>query len=213
MQSQILVHDLTLRPATTADVDWGASIIFASGPALFSYVFASPPEDARETLRKAFAYPQHAFSYEHAQVVELAGQPAGIVLGYSGKVKKHSEEKVQAVMARLLPLRKLPRILVNLADLSRIKQDVALQDYFILSLSVLPEFRNRGIGTYLLNYVDMQAKSAACRAICLDVVAINTRAKTLFERNGYRVTCSKTSDRFEQMTRAGALHRMVKPVT
>jgi ribosomal protein S18 acetylase RimI-like enzyme len=213
MPTQVFVQDLTLRPATVADVNWGASIIFASGPALFSYVFASPPDESQEILRQAFAYPQHAFSYEHAQVVELAGQPVGITVGYSGKVKKQAEEKVHGVMARLLPLRKLPRILVNLADLSRIKQDVALQDYFILSLSVVPEFRDRGIGTYLLSQVETQATKAACQSICLDVVSSNTRARRLFEQNGYRVICSKTSDRFNQMTRAGGLCRMVKPLT
>lgn len=212
MPTQVFVQDLTLRPATTADVNWGASILFASGPALFSYVFASPPDESREILRQAFAYPQHTFSYEHAQVVELAGQPVGIMLGYSGKVKKQAEEKVHGVMARLLPLRKLPRILVNLADLNRIKQDVALRDYFILSLSVLPEFRDRGIGTYLLSQVEVQASKAACRAMCLDVVATNTRARKLFEQQGYQVVCSKTSDRFNQMTRSGGLCRMVKPL-
>lgn len=210
MPTQVLVQDLTLRPATVADVNWGASVIFASGPALFSYVFASPSEESKEILRQAFAYPQHAFSYEHAQVVELAGQPVAITLGYSGKVKKQAEEKVHGVMARLLPLHKLPRILVNLADLSRIKQDVALQDYFILSLSVLPEFRDQGIGTYLLSQIEVQASKAACRSICLDVVSSNTRARKLFEQNDYQVICSRTSKRFNQMTRTGGLCRMAK---
>jgi ribosomal protein S18 acetylase RimI-like enzyme len=205
-------QNLVLRPATTADVDWGASAIFSSGPALFGYVFASSPDDARTIFQKAFVYPGHAFSYEHTQVVERDGQPAGLILGYPGKVKRQAEEKMQPVMARLLPLRKLPRILVNLADLNRIKQDVFWYDYYILSVGVLPEFRNQGIGTYLLADAERQAKAANCQAMCLDVTYANARARKLFERNGYRVVCNKTSDRFHQMTRAGGLSRMMKPL-
>ncbi|MBW4522511.1 MAG: GNAT family N-acetyltransferase [Scytolyngbya sp. HA4215-MV1] len=212
MQPQPSTQNLVLRPATAADVDWGASAVFASGPALFGYVFASTPEESRKIFQQAFVYPGHAFSYEYTQVVEVEGRPVGLILSYSGKVKRQAEERMQSVMARLLPLRKLPRILVNLADLSRIKQDVFPHDYYILSLSVLPEFRNQGIGHYLLAHAERLAANAHCQAMCLDVTYANVRARKLFERNGYRVICNKTSDRFHQMTRSGGLSRMIKPL-
>ncbi len=116
-------------------------------------------------------------------------------------------------MARILPLRKLPKILVNLADLTRIKQDVDPKDYYILGLSILPEFRGMGLGTYLLQQTEIQSRSYDCRAICLDVTYTNTSAKALFERMGYQVVCSKSTLRFEQVTRAGGIHRMMKNLT
>lgn len=203
-------ENLTLRRAIAADVEWAAPLLFAAGPAVFSYIFASPPEQAQAILQQAFVYPQHAFSYEHAQVLELYAQPAGILIGYSGRLKRQADEKVHSVMARLLPLRKLPKILVNLADLSRIKQDVGFEDYYILGLSILPELQNQGLATYLLAQVEQQARSQNCPSICLDVTYKNLQANALFAARGFEVSCSKTTARFEQMTRAGGLHRRVK---
>ena len=210
MPAPLLLENITLRPAIATDVEWGAPLLFAAGPALFSYVFASPPEIAAGILQRAFAYPNHAFSYEYTQVVEVADQPAGLMIGYTGKVKRQVDDRIHRVMARILPLTKLPQILVNVADLTRIKQDVAFDAYYILSLSIAPDFRQRGLGTALLGEIEMQAQEEGCRSICLDVTYKNTAARALFERLGYQITCSKTSDRFQQMTRAGGLHRMEK---
>ncbi len=207
------IENVTLRPAIAADVDWAVPLLFATGPALFCYVFASPPEQAIDVLQRAFIRPQHAFSYEHTQVVEVQNQPVGLMLSYSGFLKRQADEKVQQVMAGILPLRKLPKILVNLADLTRIKQDVAPQEYYILGISILPEFRNQGLGSYFLTQAEIQARLHNCSTLCLDVAYTNTRAKALFERIGYQVTCSKTTPRFEQLTRSGGIHRMIKNLT
>ena len=210
MLLQPFSQNITLRPAIADDVAWAAPLFFAAGPAVFSYIFASPFEESKAIFCQAFAYPQHALSYEHAQVVEVLNQPAGVMISYPGVLKRQADEKVHQVMARILPLRKLPKILVNLADLTRIKQDVSVEDYYILGLSVMPEFRSQGLGTYLLAQAEKQALSHNCQAISLDVTYNNTPARALFEHLGYRVTCSKSTQRFEQLTRSGGLHRMVK---
>ncbi|SRR5579883_1194122 len=210
MLLQPFAQNITVRPAIAGDVSWAAPLIFSAGPALFSYIFASPFDEAQAIFAQAFAYPQHALSYEHAQVVEILDEPVGVIIGYPGALKRQADEKVHQVMARILPIRKLPKILVNLADLTRIKQDVAVQDYYILGLSIAPDYRNRGLGTYLLAQAERQAQLHHCEAIALDVTYTNTAARSLFERLEYRVTCSKTTHRFEQLTRSGGLHRMVK---
>ena len=210
MLLQPFAQNITLRPAIADDVAWAAPLFFAAGPAVFSYVFASPFEESKAIFCQAFAYPQHAFSYEHAQVIEVLNQPAGVMISYPGFVKRQAEEKVHQVMARILPLRKLPKILVNLADLTRIKQEIATQDYYILGLSVIPELRNQGLGTYLLHQAERQAQAYRCQAMALDVTYTNTAARALFERLDYRVTCSKSTHRFDQLTRSGGLHRLVK---
>jgi ribosomal protein S18 acetylase RimI-like enzyme len=210
MSATVSLQDITLRPAIAADVDWGAPLMFASGPALFSYVFASEPQEAEETLRQAFGFAGHAFSFDHAQVLEVTDKPAGLIIAYQGNVKRKAEEKVQGVMAKILPLKKLPGILMNVADLTRIKQNVAMNDYYILSLSIAPEWQSQGLGTAVLKDAEIEAQELGCRSICLDVPYSNDRARALFERLGYRVIASRTSDRFQQATQAGGLHRMEK---
>lgn len=203
-------HNLTLRRALAEESEWAATLLFEAGPALFSYILASPPEQAQDILQQAFTFPHHAFSYEHTQIVEVDRQAAGLMIGYPGDLKRQADEKVHFVMARLMPLRKLPKILVNVADLSRIKQDVSADDYYILGISILPEFRRQGLASYLLAEAEAEAIALDCEAICVDVSYTNTAAQRLFEKHGYERVCSKTSDRFEQMTRSGGIHRLMK---
>jgi ribosomal protein S18 acetylase RimI-like enzyme len=203
-------QNLTLRRALVEESEWAAELLFEAGPALFSYILASPSDQAQEILERAFEFPHHAFSYEHTQIAEVNGRAVGLMIGYPGDLKQQVDEKVHFVMARLMPLRKLPKILVNVADLSRIKQNVAPDDYYILGISVLPEWRRRGIASYLLSAAEAEAIALDCEAICADVSYTNTPALQLLEKHGYQRMCSKTSDRFNQMTRSGGIHRMVK---
>jgi len=203
-------QNLTLRRASVADATWAAALLFEAGPALFSYILASPPARAQEILQQAFTFPHHAFSYEHTQVAEVDGIPAGLMIGYGGDLKRQADEKVHFVMARLMPLRKLPKVLVNVADLSRIKQDVELDDYYILGISVFPQFQHQGVASYLLSIAEAEAIALGCEAICTDVSYTNTAAQHLLTKHGYEIVCSKTSDRFEHMTRSGGIHRFMK---
>ncbi len=210
MTLQFSTDRLTIRPAEERDVIWGADLIFSADSGLFSYVFASTPEKSVDILRQAFGEPSHAFSYEFAQIVEVDDRVAGIILSYPGTTKRRAEENIQGIMAKILPLQRVPRILINLADLSRIKQDVKAQMYFILSLCIVPEYRNRGLGTALLNDTELTAKESGCTVMALDIAYTNTHAQRLFDRQNYHITCSKTSQRFTSMTEAGGLHRMEK---
>lgn len=212
MLLQPLISNLTVRRAIAADGDWAVPLLFSICPALFSYIFASAAEQAQDVLQQAFIYPCHSFSYEHTCVVEIQGQPVGLMIGYPAGIKRQADEKVHGVMARITPLRKLPKILINVADFNRIKQDVSAKDYYLLGLGILPEFRSQGLGTHLLTQIEAQAQTHQCQAICLDITYINTRGRKFFEQNGYRITLSKTTDRFEQFTRSGGIHRMVKPL-
>jgi len=205
-----LSQGLILRPAIVQDAAWAVPLLFATGPALFSYVFATSPDAAEQVLQQAFVLPHHAFSYEHTQVVEVNGVAAGLIIGYPGTVKKKADEKMHFAMAQIIPLRKLPPILLNMADFSRIKQDVALDDYYILGISVATAFRQQGIGSQLLTWAEQQAREWQCLHVCGDIPYINTAAKRLFERRGYQVVCSKTTDRFQQITQAGGIHRVRK---
>jgi ribosomal protein S18 acetylase RimI-like enzyme len=201
---------LVVRPAIAADADWAVPLLFSAGPGLFSYLFACPIQEAQTVLHQAFAQPSHAFSYEHTQVVEFEGVPVATMIGYPSAIKKQADEKVHFVMARIIPLRKLPKILINVADFSRIKQEVLPHDYYALGLSVQAEVQGLGLGRYLLAQAEQRARYYHCQRICVDVAYVNTRAIHLFEQNGFQITCSKTSDRFQQMTSAGGIHRMVK---
>jgi ribosomal protein S18 acetylase RimI-like enzyme len=213
MRLKIPPEQLSIRSACDTDESWAADLIFSAGPGLFNYVFAMKADGAKAVLREAFAAPSNAFSYEYTHVLEVDDRPAGLLLGYPGHIKRQAEEHIQGLMAHIIPLSRVPRILVNLADLSRIKQDVEPNSFYILSVCMLPEFQNLGLGTALMRDTEYLAREMKCDRLCLDVTYNNPRAKALFTRLGYEVLCSKTSHRFEQMTDAQGIHRMEKRLT
>jgi ribosomal protein S18 acetylase RimI-like enzyme len=53
-------------------------------------------------------------------------------------------------------------------------------------LYILPEYRNQGIGTQFIHYLEGQAKQLGCTASFLTVSGNNLRAQRLYEKLGYQ---------------------------
>ena len=64
------------------------------------------------------------------------------------------------------------------------------------SLSVLPEFRHRGIGTELLRHSVSIARTHGCRIMLLSIVEENTVLRQWYERNGAVHTGTEKFDFF-----------------
>jgi ribosomal protein S18 acetylase RimI-like enzyme len=58
----------------------------------------------------------------------------------------------------------------------------------IESVGVLPEFRNRGIGTALMDRLEAELRADGVQDLMLGVLAGNDAAIRLYERRGYRQT-------------------------
>jgi GNAT superfamily N-acetyltransferase len=54
------------------------------------------------------------------------------------------------------------------------------------SIAVLPEYRSQGIGTRLIAAAEEMARERGFREVCVGVNTENTRARSLYERLGYR---------------------------
>jgi len=53
-------------------------------------------------------------------------------------------------------------------------------------IAILPEYRSRGIGTRLIASAEKMARERGFREVCVGVDIENTRARSLYERLGYR---------------------------
>ncbi|MBD2100564.1 GNAT family N-acetyltransferase [Leptolyngbya sp. FACHB-261] len=212
MISSSVRSSLQVRPCTAADAVAATQLLFAAGPELFTYTFASSAEKTLEILTKAFAKPDHAFSYSHAQVAEVEGEVVGLLVSYSGALKTEAENRVHQVMPGIVPVWKVPGMLLNLTDLNRVKQPVPVQDYYVLCVAVKPELQGQGIGTCLLSQAETMAALEGCGAVALDLTLNNQQALRFCQGLGYRVVQSSTTPRFERQTGAGGLQRLVKPL-
>jgi len=110
---------------------------------------------------------------------------AGLVIGYTGK----SYSKLKTLFDLLFKLR-LTQIL-NYLIISSQLFDTAYtpyleeDDFYISVIVVDKQYRNRGIGAYLLKETIMIAKEKGCKKIVLDVDKDNITAQSLYKKFGF----------------------------
>lgn len=63
----------------------------------------------------------------------------------------------------------------------------AAQEIVLVDLSILPEHRNGGLGTFLIRQVQLEAEQEG-RTVKLQVLMTNYPARRLYERLGFRIT-------------------------
>lgn len=65
-------------------------------------------------------------------------------------------------------------------------------DMYVYSLNVEPSFRDKGVGAYLLETADQEAKSRGYKSCSLHVDPLNTRGIHLYLKHGYRIVKYET---------------------
>jgi len=61
---------------------------------------------------------------------------------------------------------------------------------YLFSFRVKPNYRNQGIGSFMLRFVEDQLLLRGFESIRLNVARANVRARKLYERHGYRMVGS-----------------------
>jgi len=110
---------------------------------------------------------------------------AGLVIGYSGK----AGSKLKVLLELLIKLRltQLLNYLIVGSQLFHTGYTPYLEedDFYISVLVVDKKYRNRGVGTSLLNEAILIAREKKCRNIILDVDNDNEIAKSLYKKFGF----------------------------
>lgn len=81
---------------------------------------------------------------------------------------------------------------------------------YLFAFRVRPAWRNRGIGTLLMNYIENDLRERGFRFVTLNVAKENPDARRLYERLGYKVTGSKPGV-WSYRDDEGNLQRVVEP--
>ena len=165
--------DAPFRRATLADAGVLAELVqFASeGLALCLWTqLAGPGGDPWDIGRKRVRSETGGVSYRHALIGELAGSPAGALIGYP------LGDKAEPIPGTL------PAMLVPLHELTNLAPD----SWYVHALAAYPQHRGRGLGTALLAAADRLAARAGTPGLSLIVSDTNAGARRLYERSGYR---------------------------
>jgi ribosomal protein S18 acetylase RimI-like enzyme len=173
---------MLLRPARPES---GEGLLFAryideAAEGFFAFMLGPNSESITAS---AFMEPGHALSYEYVMFAEREGVVVGMSLAYTGvQHRGFSDEPLKRAAGRSALRMKLVRML--LAPLWRILDTVPEGDFYLQGIAVEPELRGAGVGSLLMDDVEVRGQAAGSTRLSLDVGAKNKGARKLYGRRG-----------------------------
>lgn len=159
-----------------------ARLSLIAAPAFLPALYAGTHERVH---RKLFSYPNNLMSFTHTHFMQVDGQNAGMIVAYDWVANKKEQVKTTLLIVRHMGLkffRQARHLQWAGENLGRIEDGT----YYIAILGFYTEFRNRGLGTEILNYTQEQAKKAGTTRIDVDAETYNEDAIRFYKRFGMR---------------------------
>jgi len=166
---------MQIRKACLDDCDAIARLALIAGEGIPAYFWEQSKvgnEDILQVGARNAASETDNFSYRNTHIALVDDAIAGMLLAYRLPGPEHTEN-----------LEDYPAFIRPLIDLELRVPD----SYYINMLAAFPEYRNRGIGTFLMSHVARLAGDVGCRIASVEVFEQNTGAVRLYERLGYRI--------------------------
>lgn len=172
-----------MRKGRPEDAAHFAELVILTSPVLFPTLFGST---VKNLMKKLFKHRRHYFSFDHSYFIEVGGRTAGMAQLH--KRMPGRKEKVRLGLLLLKYLRwRFPSKAVNLLKSERIMWLAGGNECYLSNVAVYPEFRGQGLGTKLLEAVELEARSIGKKRIVLKAETHNKKAINLYERLGYRI--------------------------
>jgi ribosomal protein S18 acetylase RimI-like enzyme len=189
-----------LRPARKDDARSLALLIDIAGEGFGQYLWAQSAGPGEEPLgvgMKRARREEGGFSYRNATLAEIDGRVAGLLLGYRLN-DPYDTGGLGSLPAMIRPLVEL--------------ESCAPGSWYINALAAFPEYRGRGLGTFLLNEADRRARAAGAKSVSLIVAEENAGAVRLYRRIGYLEAARRRLVPFPGLGHAGDWVLMVRPL-
>ena len=176
------MDNVIIRKGRIEDAEHFSDLVLFAVPEMLPYVFGSNTKDIMKNL---FRDTGNFWSFEHTHFVEVAGEVAGMALGYSYRQRKQEEVRTGELVVRYLEGSSYaelpdPRIM-------GITEQIEENEYYFMYLAVYPKFRRLGIGTKLFALIEEEARKIGYNKVVFDVETDNTEAIKLYERLGYSI--------------------------
>ena len=203
---------LAIRPACPEDALAAARLIALSMGPLADFFFASGMRKGTEqVLADLFRRSGNRFSHQFAEVAELGGRAAGLLIAYSSRLMGRLALAMGRQLVEIGGLRSVLRLVPKTLPLALFRE-AEPGEYFINTLAVFPEFQGQGIGTRLLRRAEEKAAQEGLVRCALSVEVENLRAKRLYERTGFCIVRTFEHPWLEHFCGCRGFHRMVKMV-
>jgi ribosomal protein S18 acetylase RimI-like enzyme len=183
-----VIQSTTFRAAALEDCRKIAELIRISSEGVSDYVWSTltpeyPGLSPIEIGTKRYANEQSLFSYRNCVVAEQNHEVIGILLTFPTETADKTANDLAAAPQAPPVIPEPPEEPDVLAPYSL----EAPNTWYICALALFPEFRGQGIGTQFLSIAHQQAAAHHFSELSLLCFEQNTRARKLYERNGFKV--------------------------
>lgn len=173
--------NFVIRSATSDDMDFLIPLIGESSGGVWPTIWKSIKTESETVFEFASNYmidSNNKLSIENTYIGELEGQLLAAIIIYNER-NDTSNAEVKTEKHAMPP--ELIEALSPYAELSD------LDSLFISELCTVPEARGKGIGSLMLGYSKIMAKSLGYRSLTLRVFSQNVLAIRLYTRFGFSI--------------------------
>ena len=214
IKAQAASGPATLRPAAPADAGAIGVLLREAGGPIADPVFGSGESEV--TIRNMTRLARRGgglFSWDITTVAEVDGRVVGICSALAGhEVRRRLRSTIWSVF-RVYGIIGMFRLSGRLSALRRGSPEVPEDDYQVVNVAVMPEFRNRGIGRALLESAHRTAAVAGAARCSLTVIIENSDAQRLYDSLGYRSVDDSVDDRLRRLTGVSGLRLMTREIS
>lgn len=178
-------HATTLRPAnpTLAEGQVFARYLDEAAEGFFRLMLGRRSADI---LAEAFTLPDHDLSYQYVTFAKRDKVMVGMVSGYTADQHRLSSDRPLKNAAGKLNFRMMI-VSIVFAQVLRVIDTVADDDFYLQAIAVDRKFRSQGVGTALIDFIEEKAVASRSAQLSLDVSAKNENARRLYEQRGMSV--------------------------
>lgn len=179
-----------IRYAQVEDAEQCSSLVYESGPRLFSYLYNKQEPEIFDLLNYFFCQPDNTFSREGTIVDVEDNKIRGLIIAHPVKML------TSFVFNELKYLKKFHKGffkglgamlgMLGRAGLARNYPPLNKDEMFICNLAVAKEDRGKGISTALMKKVEENARSWRFSKLSLFVETYNEHAKMVYEKFGFK---------------------------
>ncbi len=178
--------NLHFRPACTQDAVIAHELIYASAPDVFDFLFDVRSRSARDFLMACFAEGSGLFGWGNHTILESQGRIVGVAALYDVAAQHRMSIEVGRQILRFFGGLRCWRVFRRLLASSRDVPPIQSDALYLAHLSILPEWRRRGVASRFLTTQIDAARTAGYRLLALDLDAKNAPAEVLYRRLGFR---------------------------
>ncbi len=199
-----------MQPAVPGMAQEAADLIYLSMAKTADYLFGQDATHrTHPVLENLFRLKSNRFSHQFTQVICDSEKVVGLVISYPGRLMKSLELPMALQLLRMIGLVRFSQFLWRAIPLIGMKE--AMDDeYFISNIAVPPTQRQNGLGHFLLEQIENQARSQGYKKIALTVDVENERAFSLYQRVGFARLDTVTIARLKKSIQYAGYHRMRK---